>query len=79
MGMWAPIETAPKNGSHFLACIAGTTFGYWEGERAPAVQTVVHWWGAPGEEGFYTSVNELEPQKPFDATHWKPLDEPETT
>lgn len=73
---WEPIETAPRDGQHVLACIAGTSFGWWDGKAAPPFQTVVHWWGNPGEEGFYTSINELEPQQPFQATHWKPLDAP---
>lgn len=71
---WEDIESAPKDGTHFLAATIGTSFGYFNGEPAPEVQTVVHWWGNPGEEGFYTSVNELEPQRPFPATHWKPLE-----
>lgn len=77
MSDWQPIATAPRNGTHILACIAGTSFGYFDGKPAPAVQTVVHWWPREGEQGFYTSVNKLEPQNPFAATHWKPLDEPE--
>lgn len=68
---WQPIETAPKDGTHFLACNSRESFGYRDGPL-PAVQTVVHWFAG----GFYTSVNELEPQRPFPATHWKALDEP---
>lgn len=71
---WRPIESAPRDGTHIRALQEGTTFGWWDGRQAPEIQTVVHWWGNPGEEGFYTSVNELEPQQPFQATHWRPLD-----
>jgi hypothetical protein len=69
---WRDISTAPKDGSHFLACDARVPYGpQWGFNQRPP--TVVHWWGNPGEEGFYTSVNELEPQEPFAATHWQPL------
>jgi hypothetical protein len=71
---WRPISSAPRDGTHILACQANTSFGWFDGAKAPEVQTVVHWWGNPGEEGFYTSVNELAPEHPFAATHWKPLD-----
>lgn len=73
---WRPIRTAPKDGSHFIAGIFddGGGFGWYDGKQV-ATQTVVHWWGNPGEEGFYTSVNELAPQRPFQATHWQPLPE----
>lgn len=76
MSKWQPIDTAPRDGTHILACQAGTSFGWFDGQKAPAVQSVVHYWASPGEEGFYTSVNELEPQRTFDASHWKPLDDP---
>ena len=72
---WRPISSAPKDGTHFLACDARVPYSEsWTFNQRPP--TVVHWWGNPGEEGFYTSVNELEPQTPFEATHWKPLGEP---
>jgi hypothetical protein len=74
MTPWQDIESAPKDGQHILAMKSGTTFGYYGGKYAPPIQTVVHWWSNPGEEGFYTSVTEHEPQHPFEATHWKPLD-----
>lgn len=38
--------------------------------------TVCHYWIGTGEEGFYTSVNEREPEWAFQATHWRPLPEP---
>jgi hypothetical protein len=72
--VWYDISSAPRDGQHILACKAGTSFGYYSGQPAPEVQTVVHWWGNPGEEGFYTSVGEVEPQNPFEATHWRPLE-----
>jgi len=70
---WRPIKSAPKDGSHILAiAMKPPGFGYFDGEWVPA-QTVIHWWGNPGEEGFYTSVNEIAPERPFPATHWAPL------
>lgn len=76
-GAWRDISSAPKDGTHFLACDARVPYGpQWSFNHRPP--TVVHWWGSPGEEGFYTSVNELEPQKPFEATHWQPLCAPPT-
>lgn len=71
---WCPIETAPKDGSHFLAIAVDDSsgFGWFGGEKVPA-QTVVHWWGVEGEEGFYPSVSTKDGAWPFRATHWLPL------
>ena len=71
--LWRPIISAPKDGTHIFACDASIPYGqYWTfGQRPP---TVVHWF----EDGFYTSVNELEPQRPFPATHWQSLPVPPT-
>ena len=71
---WPLIETAPRDGTHILACNMRESFGYRDGPLPP-IQTVVHW----HEDGFYTSVNELAPTRPFPATHWKPLDAPALT
>lgn len=67
---WQPIETAPKDGTHILAfrCPIGIRF-----TNLTNPPTVVHWFDDPDEPGFYTSVNELEPQTPFRATHWQSL------
>ena len=70
---WEPIETAPRDGRHIQAAIIGTSFGFNAGRALPEVQTVVHWFSDPDGPGFYTSVNEQEPQRPFKATHWKHL------
>jgi len=70
---WEPIETAPRDGRHIQAAIIGTSFGFNAGRPLPEVQTVVHWFSDPDAPGFYTSVNEQEPQRPFPATHWKYL------
>lgn len=71
-GEWRTIDSAPKDGSHFLACCAKPPYDqHWTFDQRPP--TVVHWWGNPGEEGFYFSVSENEPQHPFAATHWMPL------
>lgn len=61
---WRPIDDAAKDGNHYLVC----------DETSPATPpTVAHWWGAEGEEGFYTSVNEMEPRRPYPATHYSPV------
>lgn len=77
-GGWRPIESAPRDGTHFLACDARQPYGpAWTFDQRPP--TVVHWWGGPLEQmsapdaGFYTSVNEQEPERPFPATHWRSL------
>lgn len=73
-GTWLDITSAPKDGSHFLACDAHTPYGpQWTFNQRPP--TVVHWWDGP-EDGFYTSVNEVEHETPFSATHWCPLPPP---
>lgn len=71
---WRSLRSASKDGSHILATIVDESagFGWFNGQKVHT-QTVVHWWGHPGEEGFYTSVSEQEPQHPFKATHWMPL------
>jgi hypothetical protein len=38
--------------------------------------SIVHGIDDPDEPGFYTSVNELAPEKPFNPTHWMPLPTP---
>lgn len=72
---WRPIESAPRDGTHFLACNASPAYGEYRtfNQQPPAV---VHWWGNPGEEGFYLSVTEQEAERPFRATHWMPLSVP---
>lgn len=73
---WHDAATAPRDGCHILACNAAASFGWMDGKPLPPVQTVVHWFPDPDDPGFYTSVNELEPQRPFQLTHWKSLDSP---
>jgi hypothetical protein len=68
---WREIASAPKDGTHFLACDARTPYDkHWTFNQRPP--TVVHWF----QDGFYTSVNETEPMHPFSATHWQSLDSP---
>lgn len=71
---WYDIKSAPRDGQHIIGCIVGTSFGYYNGLPAPEVQTTIHWFDDPEEPGFYTSVNEVEPQHTFKATHWRPLE-----
>lgn len=62
----------PYDGSHVLLCDASTPFGNgWTFDQRPP--TVGHYWSNPGEEGFYVSVSEGEPQRPLSVTHWRPL------
>jgi len=71
MSRWQPIETAPKDGSHILACRIPIGIRVTVNTHPP---TVVHWFDDPDHPGFYTSVNEMAPNNPFDPTHWQPLD-----
>jgi len=68
---WRPIETAPKDGTHILACRIPIGIRVTIQTSPP---TVVHWFDDPEDPGFYTSVNERAPERPFNPTHWQPLD-----
>lgn len=70
---WQPIATAPKDGTHILACHAGKPFDdTWSFNQAPPA--VVHWWGFPEDAaGFYLSSSVGEQMKPYEYTHWKRL------
>lgn len=70
MSEWQPIASAPKDGSHILACRIPFGIRVTINTNPP---TVVHWFDDPELPGFYTSVNELAPERPFEATHWMPL------
>jgi hypothetical protein len=69
MSEWQPIDTAPKDGSNVLVCIAGLTgsqgeaFWYQGDEYASGWIT---WDGANHTRTFYTTP----------PTHWMPLPEP---
>lgn len=67
MSNWQSIDTAPKDGSHILACRIPIGIRVTVNTHPP---TVVHWF----DDGFYTSVNEMAPERPYDPTHWQPLD-----
>jgi hypothetical protein len=64
------IETAPKDGTHILAYRKSVGIRTTNLTNPP---TVVHWFDDPNQPGFYTSVNELAPERPFNPTHWMPL------
>ncbi len=66
---WQSIESAPRDGTHILAC--GGPQDRW---RFPP--TVVHYFRDPEEPGWYTSVNELAPEHPYNAAFWMPLPPP---
>lgn len=73
---WRRIASAPRDGSHILGIIMddSTDLGLHPVTGALVrTQAVIHWWDHPGERGFYTSVNEMAPEHPFPATHWRPL------
>lgn len=74
MSEWQPdADTAPKDGTHVLACYGpyGPHWGF--DQRPPAV---VHYWNNPGEEGFYLSSGGNPDEEPFLFTHWKLLGDP---
>ena len=71
--MWQPINTAPKDGTHVLAYRAPLGIRTTNMTNPP---TVVHWFDDPETPGFYTSVNELAPERPFNPTHWMLLPDP---
>ncbi len=63
--MWKPIETAPMDGTHFLA-------GQWFIEAGkPEFHCAVTWWSSTWGFGGDTRVE--------DPTHWMPLPEPPST
>ena len=70
---WQRIETAPRDGTHVLAYRVPPGIRFTSLTNPP---TVVHWFDDPEEPGFYTSVNELAPEHPFNPTHWMPLPAP---
>lgn len=73
MSEWQPIETAPRDGTHILACHAGR-FGDVTCTFNQVPPSVVHWFGWPEDAaGFYLSVALGEQKTPFEYTHWKPL------
>ena len=76
---WRPIETAPKDGTHILACFATRPFGpTWGFAQRPP--TVVHWFGPPDlpglrSGGWYLSVQTADSER-VHPTHWQPLPAP---
>lgn len=69
---WRDIETAPKDGTHIMAC-RGPFTSNWTFAQAPAY--VCHWWNNPGEEGWYLSSGDSG-QISWHPTHWQPLPQP---
>ena len=65
---YQPITDAPKTGEHILAAIeGGIGFGTCGGKQQQW-QGVVHWWDAPGEEGWYLSSGSSD--DPIQPTHF---------
>ena len=72
---WRPITEASKDGTHILACDAHRPYdAAWTFDQRPP--TVIHWFDGGEFEGWYTSVNELEPRSTFPATHFMLLPPP---
>lgn len=70
---WRTIDSAPKDGTHILAC-AGPYNKTWTFAHRPPC--VIHYWDNPGEEGFYLSAGGYPDELAFQATHWMPLSAP---
>jgi hypothetical protein len=73
---WFPIETAPIDGTHILACLGpyGDHVGF--NQRPPVV---VHYFADPEKPGFYQSsgiVQDSYNDLPYQLTHWMPLERP---
>lgn len=66
MAEWLPIETAPRDGTHYLA--------YWPAGLSWSHGTMMEtWFLADHYESAYESG---EPGAPESPTHWMPLPEP---
>ena len=66
---WQPIETAPKDGSRFLA----TFFNDHVRENGVPQVDVLYWFPQNDPDGFWETVN----YEPLDEwTHWMPLPKP---
>lgn len=70
MTYWKPIDCAPKDGTHILACRIPIGIRVTNMTNPP---TVVHWFDDLEKPGFYTSVNEIAPEHPYNPTHWRDL------
>lgn len=70
---WRHSDSAPKDGTHILVC-TGPYDENWGFNQSPPV--VVHYWGNPGEEGFYPSSGIVEGSyndEPVKFTRWRSL------
>lgn len=56
-GVWQPRATAPTDGTHIIVR-CGPYSSTWTYLQSPPC--VVHYWGHPGEEGFYLSSGLVE-------------------
>jgi len=67
MSKWQPIETAPKDGTHFFAT------GW---EKAPSELFLGHWWVGVARKSGNTLELENRNINKSAITHWMPLPKP---
>lgn len=75
---WQPIETAPKDGTNILLCMARDADGKpIEGDSFGLFVQRAAWWGNgnDGEWTVYCSIP-CEPILFFEPTHWMPIPDP---
>lgn len=64
---WRPIETAPRDGSYFLAA------QFLPGRLMPVFECQAHWFRWANPEGVYRR-DAIEHEMPLPATHWMSIE-----